>query len=316
MGFPKVIIVGTASLFVVIGASALVKKVFFSPEKKKVVVVPVIQPKPVTKIVLKPTPAAAEPAQQEGDFPKVDRIDQLFSTSGSKLPIVETISYSSNVPWHKGGPAWLGNYAGYYATSRHFIARSLNKKPDYFTFKVSSGDKFNVFRKDRNVQFHLLVDVSRLKMAFYYIDLDTNERVLLKTYLVGLGKKTEEGTLTPLGKYLLDDKIAVYGPGTMGLFQGKKVEMIQVFGTRWIPFGKDKGYGIHGAPWTPDKKTGKWVEARQTIGQYDSDGCIRLSKEDMEEIFSIVITKPTLIEIVKNFKEAKLPGVEVATPMK
>jgi lipoprotein-anchoring transpeptidase ErfK/SrfK len=50
------------------------------------------------------------------------------------------------------------------------------------------------------------------------------------------------------------------------------------------------------------------------IGAYDSDGCIRLSSADIEELFSIVLTKPTFVEIVKDFHEAKLPGVEVAAP--
>ncbi len=163
-------------------------------------------------------------------------------------------------------------------------------------------------------------------MNFYYLDQDTNERVLLKTYTVGLGKKAEtpSGTLTPLGKYLLGDKIAVYKPGVMGLFQDKQVEMIRVFGTRWIPFGKEagectanaKGYGIHGAPWMPSKQEGRWTELRQVTGQYESDGCIRLNHEDVEELFSIIITKQTVVEIVKNMKDAKLPGVEVNSPMR
>jgi hypothetical protein len=344
MRFPKILLVGTLSLFAVIGIAGTIKKVFFSPRAQKTQVVqatqpalpvvktpaPVQAPAPIKKaepkLALKPTPAAAQPVQQEGELPQVDRIQQLFTTGQTKLPIVETITYSSNVPWLKGRPAWVGDYASYFSTSRHFIARSLNGKPDYFTQKISPGSKFNVFRKDRNFQFYLLVDVSRCKMAFYYLDQDTNERVLLKTYRVGLGKKGEapSGTLTPLGKYLLGDKIAVYKPGVMGLFQDKQVEMIRVFGTRWIPFGKEmgectanaKGYGIHGAPWVPDKKSNRWLEVRQAIGEYDSDGCIRLTYEDMEELFSIVITKPTVIEIVKNFKDAKLPGVEVTSPMR
>ena len=92
------------------------------------------------------------------------------------------------MPWLKGRPAWIADYAAYYNTSRHFIARSLNGKPDYFSQKVSQGSSFNVFRKDKNIQFFLLVDVSRCKMGFYYIDLDTNESILLKTYRVGLGR--------------------------------------------------------------------------------------------------------------------------------
>jgi lipoprotein-anchoring transpeptidase ErfK/SrfK len=327
MAFPRIVLVTSIVIFTVIGITAGVKRFMSSKEAKAaapiVVAAPVQMPvkKADLKPVLQPVSAVVRP---EGKLPQVDRISQLFTTGPTKLPIVETVTYSSNVAWLKGRPAWIGDYASYFSTSRHFIARSLNGKPDYFTQKVSPGSKFNVFKKDRNIQFHLLVDVSQCKMAFYYLDQDTNERILLKTYNVGLGKKTEtiSGTLTPLGKYVLGDKIAVYRPGIIGLFQDRQVEMIRVFGTRWIPFGKElgdcsapaKGYGIHGAPWATEKKSGQWIEARQVVGQYESDGCIRLSHEDMEELFSVIITKPTLIEIVKNSKDAKLPGVEVSSP--
>lgn len=312
MRFPKILLIGSLALFVVIGASAGVKKL--RPSKPQLVEkAPPLRP---ALSVSKPT------LQESGDLPAVNRIEELFTTEGKKLPIVETISYESTVPWLKGRPAWLGDYAAHYSTSRHFIARSLNGKADYFTQKVSSGKLFNVFRKDKNFQFYLLVDLSLCKMAFYYIDLDANERVLLKTYRVGIGKKSETGCLTPTGRYQLGDKIAVYKPGIMGLFQDKQVEMIRVFGTRWLPFGKElspgtppaKGLGIHGAPWSFDKKENRWVELRQTIGEKESDGCIRLAFEDIEELFSIVITKPTVVDVVHHFKEAHLPGMEVVSP--
>jgi lipoprotein-anchoring transpeptidase ErfK/SrfK len=329
MAIPKVILVGTLSLFAVIGVAGVVKKTFFS--SKEIVAIPLIPNNQQVKATIPVAPAQKPEAPKVAENPsqntyQVDRISQLFTTGPTKLPIVETITYSSQVPWLKGRPAWVGDYATNYSTSRHFIARSLNGKADYFTQKVSPGSKFNVFRKDKNFQFYLLVDISTCKMNFYYLDQDTNERVLLKTYTVGLGKKAEtpSGTLTPLGKYLLGDKIAVYKPGVMGLFQDKQVEMIRVFGTRWIPFGKEagectahaKGYGIHGAPWAPSKQEGRWTELRQVTGHYESDGCIRLNHEDIEELFSIIITKSTVVEIVKNMKDAKLPGVEVNSPMK
>ena len=308
MKFPKVILLGSVALFIVIGASAGVKR-WSKP------VAQVAEPKP-----LKPLSVTAPSLQESGDIPMVDRIGELFSTGDHKLPIVETIAYESTVPWLKGRPAWIGDYAAHYSTSRHFIARSLSGKADYFTQKVSPGRLFNVFRKDKNFQFYLLADLSRCKMAFYYIDLDANERVHLKTYRIGVGKKAESpsGSLTPLGRFQLGDKIAVYQPGIMGLFHEKQVEMITVFGTRWLPFGKElgtttapfKGLGINGLPWAFDQKSNKWVEMRNAIGSYDSDGCIRMSFEDIEELFSIVVTKPTVVDIVRNFKEAKLPGVE------
>lgn len=307
-------------LFGTIGVTAAVKK-FISSKPTKMEQPPSVPSKaPTPKVIVMSAAASSAPVVQEGDFPQVDRIAELFTTGPNKLPIVETITYASHVPWLKGRPAWIADYASHYATSRHFIARSLNGKRDYSAQRISTGSRFNVFKKDRNFQFYLLVDLSLCKMGFYYVDLDTNERVLLKTYQVGAGKlaDTVSGSLTPLGRYSLGSKIAVYKPGILGQFQDKQIEMIRVFGTRWIPFdqelggctAKAKGYGIQGAPWISAKKGQELVEVRDVVGKYESDGCIRLVQEDMEELFSIVITKPTIIEIVKHFKDARLPGIE------
>ncbi len=266
-------------------------------------------------------PLARPTLSSKEDFPSIDRIFQLFSTGPSKLPIVETVNYSSSVPWLKGRPAWVSDYATHFNTSRHFIARSLNGKPDYFSQKVIEGSKFNVFRKDKKINFYLLVDLSRCKMGFYYVDLDTNERVLLKTYSVGLGRvdaSKPSGTLTPTGRFTLGNRVAIYKPGMTGYYNEKQVEMVRVFGTRWIPMDQEgdlaKGYGLQGAPWIEDSASKQLIENRSVIGAYDSDGCVRMSSEDIEELFSIVLTKPTFMIIVKDFHEAKLPGVEVAAP--
>lgn len=254
---------------------------------------------------------------KEEERQEVDRIRMLFSTGHRKLPIVETVSYRSRVPWLKGGPAWVTDYASYFSTSRHFIARSLNGKEDYLTQKVSTGDRFNVFRRDKEINFHLAIDLSRCKMWFYSYDMSTHERILLKTYKVGLGrfdKHSLSGLLTPRGTFQLGEKVAIYKPKVMGYFQANEIELVQVFGTRWIPFANDdvddiRGYGIHGAPWL-ESEDGEYVENRECISKYDSDGCIRLYQEDIEEIFSIVITKPTTVEIVSDINDANLPGVE------
>jgi hypothetical protein len=270
-----------------------------------------------------PLPIPAAPPSPTA-LPEVDRLAMLFDLRGEKLPIVETVSFTSRVPWLKERPAWVADYATHYQTSRHFIARSLNGTSDYFSQKVSPGDRFNVFKKGINLRFHLLVDLSRCKMWLYYFDQDNQERVLLKTYTVGVGKKESSrpsGYFTPIGKYELGEKIAIYKPGVMSFFQEAKTEMIRVFGTRWLPFEKElegcsepaKGYGLHGAPWITGPN-GQLVEDVSKIGKYDSDGCIRLRAEDIEEIFAIVITKPTTVEIVKDFHDAKLPGRERSFP--
>ncbi len=345
MSFPKILFLGAIAVFAIIGGVALIKKKPASKTTTSALKTEANLPSPKKEAAQKTVkgekaqtnakesrsdkgnqPSKALPASSSvQDFPNIDRVFQLFTTGPAKLPIVETLTYASSVPWLKGRPAWISDYATHYATSRHFIARSLNGVSDYFTQKVSPGSRFNVFRKDKHINFYLLVDLARCKMGFYYLDLDTKERVLLKTFQVAVGRPdslSSSGSLTPLGTYSLGSKIAIYKPGTSGFFRDQKVEMVSVFGTRWIPFHEaiegtavlTKGYGIHGAPWVLDSKTGQMVENREIIGKNESDGSILLSAEDMEELFSIIITKPCFVMIVKDFREARLPGIEVATP--
>ena len=103
---------------------------------------------------------------------------------------------------------------------------------------------------------------------------------------MGLGRvdpSRQSGLLTPLGKYSLGDKIAIYKPKMTGFHNGQKVEMMRIFGTRWIPFAKEvadttqpaKGFGIHGVPWKMNEKA-QGVEDKSSLGKYQSDGCIRL----------------------------------------
>lgn len=249
---------------------------------------------------------------------RADRIRRFFSKGFDKFPIVETITYTSRVPWLKGRPAWIADYASYFETSRHFIARSLNGKLDYETQKVSPGDKFNVLKKDKNVEFYLLVDLATCTMDFYYLDKDLDERVFVKTYHVGVGREdsfSPSGSLTPTGKYLLGGKVAIYKPGVENYYQNQKTHMIEVFGTRWMPFEQEvenctdsaKGYGFHGVPCVYDKEADMLIEEDMGVGKRNSDGCIRLKRQDVEELFSIVITKPTIVEIVKNRADAVLP---------
>lgn len=258
-------------------------------------------------------------------LPKIDRMGQLFATGASKLPIVETVSFSPKVSWLEGRLAWVADYASYYKTSRHFIARSLNGKADYFSQSIAHGNKFNVYKLDRPFDFHITVDLSSCQMALFYHDHLTNERVLLKTYTIGVGRKDDSknsGCLTPTGTFKLGSKIAIYKPGIMGTFQDKKVEMIRIFGTRWLPFEAvdekspqlSRGLGIHGLPWVDAEDGVNLQENLTSIGNYTSDGCIRLAKDDVEELFAVVISKPCFVHVVSSLDQANLPGQEVVQP--
>lgn len=250
------------------------------------------------------------------ELPEADRISELFSTTGKKLPFIETVIYKSRVAWQKGRPAWLSDYASYYGTSRHFIARSLNGTPDYFKQEIAEGNKFNAFKENYPLEFQLVVDATRCKMWLYAISGEAREKTLIKTYPVSLGRPDstrESGILTPLGKYKLGSRIAIYKPKVMGHYKGEKTEMIQVFGTRWIPFESEvgettmpaKGFGLHGVPWVKGKN-GELAEDASSLGKFESDGCVRMATSDMEEVYAIVITKPAYIELVKDFSQSEL----------
>ena len=327
MSAPKEIFISSIVLFVFIGTVALFKKGHkekaedFHSKSIEVQVVAEEIDIESTETVSKGEMTYLNPVQDELSENQKDIIWRLFTTGKDQLPIVKTISYRSRVPWLKDRPAWISDYASYYETSRHFIARSLNKKLDYLTQKVSTGNRFTVLNKDLNIHFYLVIDCSRCKMWFFYHDLDLDERVLLKTYKVGLGRFSpyeKSGLLTPHGTYVLGDKIATYKPGIQGYFQDKEVEMVQVFGTRWLPLQEvseegdnPRGYGLHGVPWIIGQEDGEYREHEEAIGYYESDGCIRLRQPDIEELYAIVITKKTFVEIVSDFKDVKLPGVEI-----
>ncbi|MCH9620683.1 MAG: hypothetical protein S4CHLAM20_00840 [Chlamydiia bacterium] len=263
-------------------------------------------------VVQKPNKVAVESTSEPKK--QVNQIRRFFSRGIDKFPIVETVTYTSRVEWLKGRPAWIADYASHYNTSRHFIARSLNGKEDYISQKVSPGDNFNILKPDKEVSFHLLVDLSKCTAKFSYEDHETNEIVEIKTYPVGVGRKdsySPSGCLTPLGKYKLGQKIAIYKRGVENYFQNKKTHMMEIFGTRWIPFAEEvenctdsaKGYGIHGLPFIYNEEKDEYIEDISVLGQYDSDGCLRFLEKDINEIFSIVITKPTYVEIVKGSED-------------
>lgn len=331
MTLPKLLLFIAVVLFGLISVAALFKKSAATTHQSGSISVPlevvldqqVQEITPAALAVHKPsaieptiTATSPSPSLPVTSLPDVDYVEELFSKQDPKFPIVETITYKSRVPWLKGRPAWLSDYASHYNTSRHFIARSLNGKSDYFKQDLAEGDRFNVFRLDKTIEFNLVVDTSRCKMWLFYVDSDEKAPVLIKTYSVCLGRldpSKASGLLTPLGKYSLGDRIAIYNTKTTGTYQGIKIDMISVFGTRWIPFSKElgpttapaKGFGLHGTPWKIDAN-GHRFEDMTSVGKYESDGCIRLTTPDIEELYSIVITKPTTIEIVRDFAESSL----------
>lgn len=303
MTFPRLFLLTFVLLFGAIGVAKLIKKNETVAPPESISIAPIeIQLAPR---VVSPPEVEVPVAETHSD---VDRVSLLFQRP-SPLPIVETIPYKSKVNWKQSRSAWLVDYAAHYKTHLHFIARSLNGKPDYSPKAAREGEMINVLSTTKNFYFHLLVDLSACRMSFYYVCPDENERMLLKTYRVGLGRpdaSKASGYLTPVGRYKLGGRVAVFQPKMMGSHKGQKVELIRVFGTRWIPFEKEigecsepaKSYGIHGTPWSVQGTA--LVDNPSSIGRYESDGCIRLGSKDIEELFAIIATRDAVVEIVSN----------------
>ena len=333
MTLSKVFFIVSASLFSIIGCVALCKnrhagsvgetKIVAQEEVDLSRLVENLQPvaEPPLQLAVAKDPVVETQREEEKPVviehdPVENGLDMLF-VKGSSCPIVETVTYKRHVPWKSHSAAWLADYAHHYKTPLDFIYRSLNAGKEYTPTTVSDGARFNVLKKGIDFRFHLIVSISSCRLRLYYVIPEEKKAVFLKSYQVCLGKKDSSKSsecLTPLGMYQLGDRIAVFKPKMMGMHKGKKIELIQVFGGYWIPFEKAlgdcsepaKGFGIHGTPIHRDAATGTLQEDNSSIGHFESDGCIRLAGKDMQELYSIISTHKTYVELVTSFDQSKL----------
>src|SRR5436305_4317514 len=91
-------LIGAVVLFGAIGYTGYKKKETKqkTPEGIALIQEITIPEKPSTRVAPPPAPT---PLVSLDAQPEVDRIHQLFILDSSKLPIVETFSYTSRVPW-------------------------------------------------------------------------------------------------------------------------------------------------------------------------------------------------------------------------
>ncbi len=111
---------------------------------------------------------------------------------------------------------------------------------------------------------------------------------LFRRYYTGLGMPGHE---TVLGKYTLGNKQknpTWFKPGAGAVPAGDPANEL---GTRWMPMvpaeeGLPTDLGIHG------------TIAPETIGHYQSHGCPRMHKEDVEELYDLVV-RSTPVEVIE-----------------
>ncbi|MGR3319076.1 MAG: L,D-transpeptidase family protein [Candidatus Anammoxibacter sp.] len=180
---------------------------------------------------------------------------------------------------------------------------SPSPSPDSFVYTVKGGDTLSKIADEFNTTYELIMMINnkyrtnirvgeRLKIIKgpFSLLIDKNDFELtvmlndhyIKQYKIGTGKDGK----TPVGAFEIAEKIknpvwysgdGVYAFGHPG----------NILGTRWIGF-KDKpglyGYGIHG------------TKIPESIGKAESNGCIRLLNENVEEVFAFV-TNDTKVTI-------------------
>ena len=152
----------------------------------------------------------------------------------------------------------LAKIAAEFKTTPELIKRSNNLASD----KIIPGRKIKIW----TVPFTLLVDKSQNTLL-----LKANEEVI-KAYIVSTGKNNS----TPVGVFKITNKLmnpTWFKAGTVVPADSPE----NILGSRWMGF-ELPGYGIHG---TTDPKS---------LGTQVTQGCVRLSNSDVEELYSLLPT--------------------------
>ncbi len=120
--------------------------------------------------------------------------------------------------------------------------------------------------------FNILVDTGSLTLTVYL------HNQFVKEYPVGLG---EEGLL-PEGQYAVRSKL-INPAWTHPQHPMAADDPLNPLGERWIGFYEE--YGIHGT-----------IEP-ETIGKRVSLGCVRMHEKDVEEVFDLVVSRNSQVEV-------------------
>lgn len=160
--------------------------------------------------------------------------------------------------------------------------------------RLNLGQRLKYTPKD----FRLVVERSTCRI--FLLD---NEG-LFKGYRTGLGMPGHE---TALGNYTIGNKQKdpVWHPqGRAPVASGAPDNEL---GTRWMPL-------VPAAPNLPDDLGIHGTIAPETIGQYKSHGCPRMLKEDVEELYDLVV-RSTPVQIVEtiNWADVLKSGGATAT---
>jgi len=152
----------------------------------------------------------------------------------------------------------LAKIAKKFNTTADLILRSNNLKSN----KILPGKKIKIFNRPLSI----LVDKSQSTLI-----LKADEEII-KTYIVSTGINNS----TPVGNFKIVNKLVDptwFKDGTA--IPASSPE--NILGSRWMGFDL-AGYGIHG------------TNEPATLGKQVTQGCVRMSNQDVEELYTIVPT--------------------------
>ena len=160
----------------------------------------------------------------------------------------------------------LAKIAKKYNTTVELLKRSNGLSSD----KIIKGNKLKVWTKP----FNIVVDKSQNTLILKFND------EVLKIYTVSTGINNS----TPVGNFKIINKLVNptwHKPGAVVPPESPD----NILGSRWMGINREQ-YGIHG------------TTEPQTLGQQITQGCVRMSNSDVEELFSIVPvgTEVTIID--------------------
>ncbi len=213
---------------------------------------------------------------------KYDRDENLLKLSDTYKKIIEKFPSSNNILKAQEASE----------NSNIKLLFSGIKAPDSFIYIVQKGDglariakKFNTtvelitkanLLKSESLKYGKKLKITKLKFS---IAIDRSQNILtlkadgkiFKTYRVSTGKDSS----TPTGKFKIITRIIDppwYPAGGKVIPPG---DPKNVLGSRWLGISKPS-YGIHG---TIDP---------QSIGKSVTEGCVRMTNREVEELYSIV----------------------------
>lgn len=195
-----------------------------------------------------------------GEYPNSQKVlewEKKLEELNLKLLFSSAITAGSKAYEIKPGDS-LNRIAREFKTTVELIKKENNLSDD----RITPGRKIKVW----TAPFSILVDKSQNILM-----LKANEEVI-KTYIVSTGKNN----CTPTGTFKIVNK--QIDPPWFKSGAGKPIPTgspENVLGTRWMGFDL-AGYGIHG---TVDP---------QSLGKQVTQGCVRLSNPDVEELYIIV----------------------------